>query len=619
MNRFLWPRAASKCWAACATALLGISGCTSRQNQEIAERALAAEAKSVKSNAGELKHAVIKDWAFAGQDEQHRPLWKLSAHEARIGEGDQLNPRRATLLDARVELFRDGKVESYFQAARIEFLDTPQGLRLQMSDGVKMRSVVAAKRVSQTDAIAAGPVEISMPRADVSVRSRRLFAADGASVQQGKGDKRVDLSARQLKADTGLAITTIAGLQAVSRGATTQAKSATWNWKTGRIEASGEVKATRENTVLRGDRLLADTQVRVGVLSGHVRAQSDDGGRQGRVGAGALHFNWSNGSLSARDGVLLERDGGTVRANRIDTDLKLNGALATGGVELRKDGATLNANRVQAFDRLTRAVASGAVTLVRQNARVQAGRVEARGLDNQSTLTVLANEGVRLSRDDLQVRAARVEASGLGDESTLSVLASGGASARNGQGSVQAGRVAWQQHRVVASNGVTLRKDGNTLSGARLDADDRFQNATLSGDVRGVFASGGNVRAETLLKRGQNISASGGMVARRDRLTLRAGKLETTLALEHAVLTKAVELKTADGAIVRAPNLRYEKRLDKAYGSGGVSFVDPARGLRGRGKTIVVNQVSDPKRREAVITDVKASGNEKALGTLKVF
>jgi len=648
MNHFLRPRAAVKYLAAAATAIFLVSGCTSRQNQEVAERALQGEARVAKESAGQLKDIAFRDWALAGQDERRRPLWKISARETRIGEGDELSPRRATLIDARAELFREGKVESYFQAARIEFLDTKQGLRLQMSEGVKMRSVVSAKQVAASRSLGSGPIEVSMPRADVNVQSHRLFAPDGASVQQGKGDRRVDLSARQLKADTGLAVTTISGLKAVSRGATTQAQSATWNWKSGRVQASGEVVATRENTVLRGDRLQADTQVGVGVLSGHIRAQSKDANNEGRAGAGAIHFNWQNGALSARDGVVLERDGGTLRASRIDTDLRLGGALASGGVELRKDGAVLTANRVQAFDRmtravatgrvslrrenatltaarveafdgLTRAVASGDVTLIRDNARVQAGRVEAFNLGDQSTLRVLASAGVRLSQADLQVRADRVEASGLSTQSTLRVLASGGASARNGQGSVQAGRVAWQNHRVVASDGVSLRKDGSTLSGARLEADNKFQNATLEGNVRGAFASGGTVRARTLRKRGENITASGGIVAQRDRLTLRAGTLQSAMDLKHVVLTDAVELRTQDGATVRAPVLRYEKQSDKAFGPRGGSFVDPTRGLRGRGKTIIVSHVSDPKRREAVITQVEASGNEKALGTLKVF
>ncbi|MDF2439867.1 MAG: hypothetical protein JWN98_851 [Abditibacteriota bacterium] len=648
MNRIARTRAAFHFLAASATAIFFVSGCASRQSQEVAERALQSEANTAKESAGELTDIAFRDWELSGQDEKRRPLWKISARETRIGEGDKLAPRRATLLGARAELFRDGKVESHFEAARIEFISTRQGLRLQMSNGVKMRSVVSSKQVAGSGAPGSGPVEVTMPRADVNVQSRRLFAPDGASVQQGKGARLVQLSARQLKADTGLAVTSITGLKAVSRGATTQAQSATWNWKSGRIEARGEVNATHENTLLRGDLLRADTQVATGVLSGRVRAQSKDSGGEGRATAGAVHFNWQNGSLSARDGVLLERDGGTLRAGRIDTDLKLRGAVASSGVELRKDGATLTADRVQAFDRMTRAVASGRVSLRRQNAtltatrveafdgltravasgdvslqrentRVRAGRVEAFNMGDQNTLRVLASDGVRLSQAQLQVSASRVEASGLADQSTLRVVATGGANASNGQGSVQAGRVTWQNHRVVAGDGVSLRKDGSTLSGTRLEADDRFQNATLEGDVRGAFADGGTVRAKTLRKRGAKITASGGIVAQRDRLTLRAGTLQSTLNLQHVELTDAVELRTADGAIVRAPVLRYEKQPDKAYGPRGGSFVDASRGLRGRGKTIIVNHVSDPKRREAIITQVESSGNEKALGNLKLF
>jgi lipopolysaccharide assembly outer membrane protein LptD (OstA) len=201
----------------------------------------------------------------------------------------------------------------------------------------------------------------------------------------------------------------------------------------------------------------------------------------------------------------------------------------------------------------------------------------------------------------------------------LQVIAIGGVNARNKQGQVRANRVEWGNSRVLASGGVTLLKDGHTLSGARLESDQKFDNATLTGNVRGTWAAGGTVESGVLRKNGDKIVAGNGVRARYDTLRLQAGRLDSTTSGHNILVSQSVELRSADGATVRAPQLRYDKRQDKVFGQGGVSYTDPARGLNLKGKTLVVSHVTDPKRREAVLTAVQGSGNKNSLEDLKLF
>jgi lipopolysaccharide assembly outer membrane protein LptD (OstA) len=562
-------------WSFVACGVVAIAGCRTRaiDQTQATKNALAEDAKVAKDQLSELKNVVVRDWELSGPDEKGRPLWSLSAKEARL-DGKEMSPTRATLLNAKAQLFRDGKLESRFQAARIEFISTPQGLRLQMSNGVNAQSVVPKT--------GAEPVLLQAPRIDVSVKTKKLYVPASVRISKGKGANRVDVSAQRLTADTGLSTTTLSGgVKGRTRDTTIEANSATWNWKTEQVSAKGKVHAKREGTDIRGESLQADARLGSGVLTGDVHARSARGSAQ----ASRVNFNWKNNTLISHD-VTLIRDDGTMRAGKIDTDTQLNGAVATGGVTVQKGNVTLTAAQLRGRNRLSEAQASG---------------------------------GVTLRRGDLVVEAARAQAFNLTSESTLRVIASGNVRARNAQGQVRAENVTWGNGQVVASGGVTMRKDGSTLSGSRLQSDDRFLNATLSGSVRGTWKQGGTVEANELRKNGNKIIARNGVRARRDGAQMRANRLDSTVDMNNVVLAGNVEFRTADGATVRAPTLRFDRRADKVYGSGGVTYSDPSRGLRGKGKTLVVSHVTDAKRREAVLTETEGSSQSKSLNDLKLF
>jgi lipopolysaccharide assembly outer membrane protein LptD (OstA) len=194
------------------------------------------------------------------------------------------------------------------------------------------------------------------------------------------------------------------------------------------------------------------------------------------------------------------------------------------------------------------------------------------------------------------------------------IVASGNVFARNRTGRVRAANVTWDGGKVTASGGVTLSKDGNTLSGARLQTDSGFKQAVLSGSVRGRTASGETVTAGNLVWRNGRVVARNGVSARRGVLTLRGDQLEATDDGNHAIVTGNVIVTNNDGATLRAPLVRYEKKTNKVFATGGVSYNDPQRKTQLRGKTLIANL----KLHKASLTGASAS-SEMQLFDKKLF
>jgi lipopolysaccharide export system protein LptA len=126
-------------------------------------------------------------------------------------------------------------------------------------------------------------------------------------------------------------------------------------------------------------------------------------------------------------------------------------------------------------------------------------------------------------RDDVTVTASRVETPSLASGKNARVVATGGVRARNPQGQIRAAQVTWADGRAVASGNVTLSSDGNTLSGARLETDQEFRRAVLSGGVRGAIGTA-RVSARTLtwlrVQNGRTLPDNGRIEAR-GNVTLR--------------------------------------------------------------------------------------------------
>jgi LPS export ABC transporter protein LptC len=615
---------------------LAVAGCgPRRQPEDVVTETVKKQVKAAKDGFSGITGAVMKGSELSGTDDQGRPLWTVGAKEIRALETkSETEPRRAHLMGARAVVYRNGKPESTFRASHAEIVYGEKEARISLSGDVQAST--ADPRVGSR-----GPVSIKTPYMLVDALKRRVWTNKGVQLTQGTG-QQVVVTARQFTADSSMKIARLAGaVKAASQQGTVGADRAVWNWESGRASADGHVSATHEGTTVTGAHLDADTTGKRGVLSGGVRAAAPEG----QANATTVRFDWSSRTLAASGGVTLTKDGGTLRAASVTTDDKLNHATARGAVTLTKGDVSLRAAQVSAFDKMTRATASGGVVLVKGDVTLQAvqmaafdgmSRAEASGsvvlrkgditlraarltgLDNMQRAT--ASGGVTVSRasDGLTVTAARAEASGIKQGSAARIVASGNVFARNGMGSVRAANVTWGGGRVVAGGGVTLSKDGNVLSGASLQSDDHFKQAVLSGRVRGRMAQGETVSAGTVIWRGGRsgrVLARNGVSARRGVLTLRGDQLDATADGNHATVTGNVVVTSDEGATLRAPLVRYERKTNKVFASGGVRFSDPKRGMQLRGKTLVANL----KLRGASLSEGTGSGNVELFNDMEVF
>jgi lipopolysaccharide assembly outer membrane protein LptD (OstA) len=357
--------------------------------------------------------------------------------------------------------------------------------------------------------------------------------------------------------------------------------------------------------------------------------------------------------LRASGGVVLQKDGGTLKAPSVQSDASMSRATASGGVTLQKDGAALKAREIRAFDKLSRAsalggavlsradgtlraarmdardkfqsaTASGDVVLTRGDATLRAQRVEAR--DKFSTAT--ASGGVRVSRADIAVAAQQATAFNIGSERTLRVEASGNVRATSAKGSVSAGRATWtggREGQISAQSGVTISRDGNDLKASRGVAqlrDGAISSAQLTGGVRGQLSNGAIVSADSAtyeVAGGGHFRARGGVTATRDGATLRSATLDATQGGDIWRLDGGITVQTRDGVTIRAPQARYDRVSDTLIASGGVTFTDTRRGVTQSARSMTVTNLRDKVRRRATLEGVRGSGKSNALDGLKLF
>ena len=633
---------------AASVATVALCGCGSSENaaRDAAKRVADDSKVAIESHKNALGEGVIttKNSTLQGNDAQGRLLWRLNFKEGRLNgaNGDTTSisaaPRTGDLIGANATLYRNGREESSFKAKKMTFTSTPRGLMLTMSGGVNVSTVTTNLNANATSSTRISstrvrPVQIAAPVVRVDVQARKVRAEGGVRMTQ---DKTV-VTAKQVAADTGLTIARAGGsVVGVAPGGKIRAQNAAWNWKTGRVQATGGVtvsSAQNGGAKLSGAILSADTNANRGEISGGVRAVSGDGGQ---ARAGRVIFNWASNSVVARDGVTLQKDGATLRAARIDSDSNLGSARASGGVTLQKDGATVSASTLQAFDRATRieasgdvrvtrdnstltaaradvwlnekrAVASGNVTLTRADSTVRADRVQgwqdgrvvasgdvtlqragatlrANNMQGWQSGRAIATGDVRLTRDDVTMTAPRVESANIGGAKTNRVLASGGVTARGRGGEIRAQKVTWGNGQAVASGDVRLSRDGNTIRGAHLTTDQNFAQAVLSGDVNGTMKNGARFSSSNLtwtrlqngktLPRNGRIVAQNGVTLRQKTLTLRGARFEANGDGSEARVSGGVVATDSKGAQVRAQNAIYNAATGKIIARGDVFYRD---------------------------------------------
>ena len=543
-----------------------------RAASEVVKRAVEGEAEKAKSSARKIDNVKITKSRWAGTDAQGNKLWEMSARLIVTKEpGEGGNPRRATLSDATVKLYNAGQLESTFGAPLIEFFNGESGLRLAMTKGVRASNVGALGK----DGV---PIQIFAPRGDVDVNKRLANLSGGARVVRGA----ITVTGQTLRTQTDLARSTMSGnVVANAPDGKTNAKNAVFAWKENKLTAN-QVTFTRPGLTLTGAKLNADTAAEKGTLSGDVRAVTPDS----KASAPNVAFDWKADTIRAPRATIA-RDGAQMQSARLQTDSKLKVATAQ-EVTIRKDGAVLKADSARGFEGLTK----------------------------------LSGQGVRVVRNGTTLVAARARANNW-SASSGTIEGEGGVTATGEQGRVKAQSATWsggENGDIVARGGVEIVSDGTTIVGARGTSDAAFQTATLSGDVRATLKDGSTLRAPQVRKNGEQIVASGGTTAQFKTsgelglLTVKAPRVETTIAGQSARASGGVDLKSDGGATARAPSATYDRASQKIVTSGPVTYQDPKRGEI-TGKSLK----ADLKLQSAVIAGANAQANVNIFEDKKLF
>ena len=526
--------------------------------------AVEGEADKAKESLKTIGTAKMMGGTLTGTEPNGEKIWELRARLIETkepGMGDV--PKRAIVTDAQIKLFRAGQLESTFSAPLIEFFNADDGLRLAMRQGVRATNVGALGK----DGV---PIAVSARRGDVNVGKRLVSLAGNAKIVRGV----ITVTGQKLLTQTDLARSEMSGdVAAVSPQGTTRAKNAVFAWKNNRLAANG-VTFTRDDLVLTGAKLVADTAAQKGTLTGDVRAQTPTSTAQ----APSVDFDWSKDVIRAPR-AMLTQNGAQMKTGALQTDSHLKVGNAQ-DITINKDGAVLTA-------------------------------ASARGFAGFSQLT---GQGVTIVNDGTTLTAARAKANNWSARGGV-IEGAGGVSATNKDGRMKAPQAVWsggENGRITASGGVEIVADGTTIRGARAVSDAKFNVATLSGDVRAKLDDGSTLNAPTVDKRGKNIVASGGAVAQMKpsgtlgSLTIRAPRVETTIGGQTARASGGVNLKSASGVVATAPQAVYDRKEKTVFASGGFTYSEPGRGEL-KGETLK----TDLKLTRARMTGVKAqsSGN----------
>ena len=567
MNRFTSLILLAALAGGCARSDLG-----ERAASEVVKSAVKEEAGKVKSSAQKIGNIKIDKNKSVGFDAKGNKLWEMSARLIVTKEPmSSGNPKRATLSDATVKLYREGQLESTFDAPLIEFFNAEKGLRFSMTKGVKASNVGALGK----DGV---PIQVAAPRGDVDVANRVVSLSGGARVVRGP----ITVTGQTLRTQTDLARSTLVGdVVAKSPQGVTKAKNAIFAWKANKLVAN-DVTFVRPDLTLTGDKLSADTAAEKGTLTGNVRAVAPDS----TATAPSVDFDWKADVIRAAN-ANLSREGAQMQTVQLRTDSKLKVADAQ-GVTIRKDGAILKAASAQGFNGLKQ-LSGTKVTVVRDGTTLTAARAKA---------------------DNWSAKSGTVEGEG-------------GVAASNAQGKMNAQSAVWsggKNGQITAQGGVEIVSDGTTIRGARGQSDAKFNVATLSGDVRATLKDGSTLRAPSVRKSGEQIVATGGTIAQMKTqgqlglLTIRAPRVETTVGGQTARASGGVNLKSASGATATAPTATFNRTTQKVVASGGVTYHDPQIGTL-NGKTLRANL----RLQSAVMDHGNGQINSKVFGDKGLF
>ena len=355
------------------------------------------------------------------------------------------------------------------------------------------------------------------------------------------------------------------------------------------------------------DQLNANTNLKTTNLAGGVKA----GSSLGNFSAREAVWNWETGRASAKGNVTASHDGVTITGGQLDADTRAGRGVLSGSVLAVAKSGRANAQNVRYNWETGALEAGGGVVLTKGDVVFRAGNITT----DDKLQRAVATGSVRVQQKDVTITAGRATATGL-DSKAPQVVASGGVTATNKDGTVRADSVTYGGGRVVASGDVTLTKDGHRLSGSRLVADDKFNAATLTGNINGRMAGGETFAAGTLVyRKGSGIEARNGAQARRGELSLRADKLTASPDGKRILLTGNVVVTNQDGVTIRSKTARYDREAQKVFAPGQVTLNDPKRGIKQTGHGLV----ADLRLKEATLTGVSGSGKMDVFKDKKIF
>jgi len=368
------------------------------------------------------------------------------------------------------------------------------------------------------------------------------------------------------------------------------------------------VQGTEKNRIhVVADQLNANTNLKTTSLAGGVKA----GSNLGNFSAREAIWNWETGRASAKGNVSAVHDGTTITGSQLNADTRVGSGVLSGSVQAVAKSGRATAQMVRYNWNNGALEASGGVVLNKDDVTFRAGSI----ITDDKMQRAVATGSVRVQQKDVQITAGSATATGL-DSKAVQVVATGGVTATNKEGNVRASSVTYGGGKVVASGGVTLNKDGHRLSGSRLVTDEKFETATLTGNIEGRMASGETFAAGTLVyRKNSGIEARGGAQARRGELRLRADKLTAPTDGKQILLTGNVTVTNQEGVTIRSATARYDRDAQKVFAPGTVTLSDPKRGITQTGRGLV----ADLRLKQVTLTGVSGSSKMDVFKDKKLF
>ena len=448
----------------------------------------------------------------------------------------------------------------------------------------------------------------------------QLTEAHAVLYKEGKVESQFDSPQMQLlyQEDGSVRLVLSGGVKAIAQGSWTKQRGAvqittpqaTVNIKKRQLWTNHGVNIAQgqgsERVVVTSKTLLANTDLKTADLGGGVKSTTS----RGVMTANGANWNWATGQLTAEGKVTANGNDINIDGQHLKADTNAHLVTVWGNVTAKSDKGTATASKVLYRWDSGKLTATGGVRLQGNGTTVNASQIDTTKAMKDAT----ASGGVQVRRGDLTVLASSATVTKMGDNA-FAVTGNGSVKVQNPQGWAKANHATWKNNQITANGNVTLSHDGYSISGDNLNTDDKFKQATLTGDVHGAMPGGGSMNAGKAVYSNGKVIATGGVSGRKGDLRLKASRLESSADGKNVELTGNVTVRNSDGTTISAPQARYDRDKNEVYAWGGVTLRDPAHNLTQHGKTLT----ADLNLKKAVLTDVSGSGKMNVLQGKKLF